>query len=213
MNQKILKRTSVAQTSNWAIFPQQKIFPIRRFSISEYHKIGENGILKDEHVELIEGVIIEMSPKGTKHSAIVSKLSTPFYELVLQDKVLLRVQDPVVLSNDTEPEPDLALVKPPVDAYMEQHPHSDDVWLLIEVSDTTLERDREIKLPIYAVSCIPEVWIVNLVEDIIEVYREPILLADGTGIYKIQMSFVEGDEVSPQAFPDTKIAIGEILMH
>lgn len=206
-------KKSVDQISNLAIFPQQKIFPIRRLSVDEYHKIGENGILKDdERVELIDGVIVEMSPKGTKHSAVVSKLSAPFYELVLQDKVLLRVQDPVVLTDDTEPEPDLALVKPRTDAYMEKHPHSDDVWLLIEVADTSLEKDREIKLRIYAASGIPEVWVVNLVENIIEVYREPLLLPDGTAGYRTRTNFVKGDRISPQAFLDKMIAVSEIIV-
>lgn len=208
MSQAALQKSSAYFT----IDSLEKIVPLRRLTVSEYHRMGEDQILKDdEHVELIEGMIIKMSPKGTKHSAVVSKLSTPFYELVLQNKVLLRVQDSVVLTDNSEPEPDLAIVKPRVDVYMDRHPHPDDVQLLIEVSDTTLEKDRKIKLPIYAASGIPEVWIVNLVEKIVEVYRKPILLEDGTAKYEIGMNFIKGEKIFPQVFPDKIIAVSDIL--
>lgn len=155
-------------------------FPVRRISVTEYHKMGEIGIFGEyERVELIEGVIRKMGPKGTRHTTSVSNL-TNLLPLLLEGEALIRVQDPIVLNDDTEPEPDVAVIKPRGDAYTEAHPHPDDVLLLIEVADTSLEYDREIKLPRYAVSGIPEVWIVNLVENIVEVYCNP-FVASGMG--------------------------------
>lgn len=196
------------------IFSLEKdVFSLRRLSVSEYHRMSENDILKeDEQVELIEGIITKMSPKGTKHSAVISRLSVKFYEPVLQNKVILRVQDSIVLNDMTEPEPDIAVVKFRDDYYSKEHPHPNDVLLLIEVADTSLERDREVKLPLYAASGIPEVWIVNLVEKVIEVYRESFLLPDGTYRYRIQENFTEGDEISPQAFPEEKISVDSIIV-
>jgi len=138
MSQEVFKETKEKEIQ---IFSLKNTLPLRRLSVSEYHRMGEEGILKeDEHVELIDGALKEMSPKGTLHSAVVGKLSAPFYELVIQNKVLLRVQDPVVLTDNTEPEPDLALVKPREDAYMEMHPRPDDVLLLIEVAETSPDK-------------------------------------------------------------------------
>jgi len=188
--------------------------PIRRFSVSEYQMMGEKGILSDdEHIELIDGVIIQMSVEGTKHSFIITKIAKHFYELVIAGKALLRVQNPIVLNDDTEPEPDLALVKPREDAYyLETHPCPNDILLLIEVADTSLEYDKEIKLSRYASSKIKEVWIINLADNIIEVYREPLLLANGTLGYQKRADFVKGNTLTPQAIPTLEIAVDDMLV-
>ena len=188
--------------------------PVRRLRVSEYHKMGEEGILsEDERIELIEGVIIQMSPKGSRHSAVTSQMVATFYEqLVIERKAMLRVQEPIILTDDTEPEPDLALVKIREGTYAEAHPRPDDVLLLIEVADTSLEHDKDIKLPRYAASGIEEVWIVNLVDNIIEVYREPLVLADGTAGYRTRRDFVKGDTLTPQAVPSLEIAIDDVLL-
>ena len=187
--------------------------PVRRFSVSEYQKMGETGILsEDEHIELIDGVIIQMSPKGSRHSAVLRQLAFQFYQLVIERKALLSVQDPVVLDDEAEPEPDLALVKIREDAYSESHPRPDDVLLLVEVSDTTLRYDKEVKLPHYAASGILEVWIVNLVDNIIEVYTEPILLANETAGYKRRNDFAKGDTLKPQAMTTLEITVDDVLI-
>jgi len=173
--------------------------------------MGEIGILgEDERLELIDGVIREMSPKGTRHTSSVLKL-TNLLPRLLAGEAFVRIQDPVVLNDNTEPEPDVAVVKHRDDAYVEAHPCPEDVLLLIEVADTSLEYDRGIKLSSYASSAIPEVWIVNLVENIIEVYSEP-FVASGIGRYRIRIDFVEGDTLTPQAFPGQKIAVSDILV-
>ena len=144
------------------------------------------------------------------HATSVSKL-TNLLPLLLEGKAWIRVQDPIVLDDLTEPEPDVVVVKLRDDAYSKKHPCPDDVLLLIEVAETSLESDREIKLPLYAASGIPEVWIVNLIEKSIEVYREPFLLPDGTGRYRTRMNFFEGDKIFPQAFPDKMLMVSEIV--
>lgn len=207
MNQTAFTKEFLLQSSKYSL-------PVRRFSVSEYHRMGEEGILsEDEHIELIDGVIIQMSTEGTRHSAIMSNIAAQFYELVIEGKALLRVQNPIVLNDETEPEPDLALVKPREDAYyLETHPRPDDVLLLIEVADTSLEYDKEIKLPRYAASKIEEVWIINLVDNIIEVYREPIVLADGTAGYRTRIYFVKEDTLTPKAIPSIKIVVDDVLV-
>jgi len=202
------------RAKEFALQPLKFPLPIRRLKVSEYHRMGEAGILsEDERIELIDGVIIQMNPKGTKHSVVTRKMVASFYELDVEGKALLCVQDPIILNDDTEPEPDLALVKPHEDAYyLETHPRPDDVLLLIEVADTTLESDKEIKLPRYAASKIEEVWIVNLVDNIIEVYREPVILADGRAGYLARTDFVKGDMLTPKAFPSLEISVDDVLV-
>jgi Uma2 family endonuclease len=207
MNRTVFAKEFLLQSLKYSL-------PIRHFSVSEYQKMGEKGILsEDEHIELIDGVIIQMSTEGTRHSVVISKMAVQFYELVIAGKALLRVQNPIVLNGEAEPEPDLALVKPREDVYyLETHPRPDDVLFLIEVADTSLEHDKEIKLPRYAASKIEEVWIVNLVDNIIEVYREPLILANGTAGYRTRANFVKGDTLTPQAVPSLKIAVDDVLV-
>ncbi|MBI1923148.1 Uma2 family endonuclease [Candidatus Poribacteria bacterium] len=191
----------------------KKALPLRRFTVSEYHRMIEVSILtEDERVELMDGVILKMNPKRTRHSVVTSQIAKPFYPLVLNGKAVVRVQDPIMLNDDTEPEPDVVVVKPREDAYLSAHPSPSDVFLVIEVSDTTLAFDTEIKLPRYAASGIPEVWIVNLVDDRIEVYRDPIKLPDGTSIYRVRTNVVKGETLAPQAFSSLKIAVDEVLI-
>jgi len=207
MNQTDFTKELILQSSKYSL-------PVRRFSVSEYQKMGEAGILsEDEHIELIDGVIIQMSTEGTRHSVIITKIAMQFYGLVTEGKVLLRVQHPILLNDEREPEPDLALVKTREDAYyLETHPRPDDVLLLIEVADTSLEYDKEIKLSRYADSKIEEVWIVNLVDSIIEVYREPLVLSNRTAGYRIRTDFAKGDTILPQAAPSLEIAVDDVLI-
>ncbi|MBM3237782.1 Uma2 family endonuclease [Candidatus Poribacteria bacterium] len=209
-----MTQTAFTKTKELLFQDLKYSLPFRRFSVSEYHKMGEDGILsEDEHIELIDGVIIQMSTEGTRHSVIMSNIAAQFYELVIEGRALLRVRNPIVLNDDTEPEPDLALVKTRDRAYyLETHPHPEDVLLLIEVADTSLEYDKEIKLLRYAASKIEEVWIVNLVDNIIEVYREPFVLADETAGYRTRIYFLKGDMLSPKSIPALKIAVDDVLV-
>jgi len=209
-----MNQTDFTEAKGTLLQPLIYSLPVRRLNVAEYHRMAEVGILsEDEHIELIDGVIMQMSVEGTKHSAIISKMAVPFYESVIEGKTLLRVRNPIVLNDETEPEPDLALVKTRERAYyLETHPRPDDVLLLIEVADTTLVSDKKIKLPRYAASKIEEVWIVNLVDNIIEVYREPIQLANGTAGYLTRTEFVKGDTLIPKALPSLEIAVDDVLV-
>ncbi|MCZ6679573.1 MAG: Uma2 family endonuclease [Candidatus Poribacteria bacterium] len=191
-----------------AAFP---LHQIRRLSVKEYHWMGEVGILRpDERVELIDGVIRKMSPKGSRHTACVRKL-TNLLPLLLQGRALVSVQDPIVLDDNTEPEPDVALVRPRDDAYARAHPRPGDVLLVIEVADTSLEDDRTVKLPRYAESGIPEVWLIDVADDVLAVYRQPISQPDDRAEYRLHTDYSIGDVISPLAFPDIELSVAAIL--
>ncbi|CAN1213382.1 Uma2 family endonuclease [Tumidithrix helvetica PCC 7403] len=174
--------------------------PIRhRFTVEEYHKMGEAQILR-ERTELLDGEILEMSPIGLLHAACVSYLVRLFV-LRLPSMADVRSQNPIILGDLSEPQPDLAIVKYRDDFYKGGHPIPQDILLLIEVSDTTLKFDREVKIPLYAVSKIPEVWIVNLPDRNIEVYRDPVAQSYTTiqqyqGGESLSISTLEGIVVS-----------------
>lgn len=178
----------------------------RKFTVEEYYKMAEMGILKaGDRVELIRGEIVEMSPIGTRHAACVSRL-TRLLTIRLGNRATASPQNPVRLDNDSEPQPDVALLQPREDFYEEQHPQPADIFLLIEVADTTVESDRSIKIPLYAENNIAEVWLVNLPENCLEVYRQP----TATG-YQSVGNFYRGDRLSLQAFPDVSLSVDEVL--
>ncbi|HEU0079512.1 MAG TPA: Uma2 family endonuclease [Longimicrobiaceae bacterium] len=133
-----------------------------RFSTEDYRRLAEVGILsEDDHVELIEGEIIEMSPKGSRHSGTLKRLVAYFSER-LGKAVVLSVQDPLDLGDGTQPEPDFMLLRRRPDFYTEAHPKPADVLLLIEVADTSLAIDRTRKADLYAAAGIPEYWVVDI---------------------------------------------------
>jgi Uma2 family endonuclease len=181
---------------------------LHRFSVKDYYRLAETGVLPpDARVELLDGRIIDMSPIGPLHGGVVKRLTRVFTRFP-QGRWLLAVQDPVRLEDHSEPQPDLMLLKPAADDYISRHPVPEDVFLLIEVSDSTLETDREDKLPIYGRAGIAEVWIVNLAEGALEVYREPHF----TG-YANNQILHEGDFISPALFPDAIIEVAKLLQH
>lgn len=178
----------------------------RRFTVEEYRKMAETGILAEgDRVELIEGEIVEMSPIGRRHAAHVRRLIRLFSRRV-GERAILDVQDPVELSDRSEPLPDIALLQPREDFYESGHPQPEDIFLLVEVADTTVESDRKIKVPLYASTNISEVWLVDIDEQAVEVYREP-----SPNGYKNLQKFQRGQNISLQAFPDILITVDEIL--
>jgi Uma2 family endonuclease len=177
-----------------------------RFSVTDYHRMAETGVLRpDARVELLDGKIIDMSPIGPFHGGLVKRLSRIF-NLAAKGRWIVSIQDPVRLNDHSEPEPDVMLLKPAADDYTSRHPQPEDVFLLIEVSDTTLEYDRGEKLPAYGRAGVAEVWIVNLNEATIEVYREPHFTGYGS-----KTVLRAGDQAAPQVFPDASVNAGELL--
>jgi len=159
----------------------------------------------DARMELIEGEIIEMAPIGPSHASCVRNL----IELFSTQKgkaALLDVQNPVVLGDASEPEPDLTLLRLVSDFYRERHPTADDIFLLVEVSDTTVKADREEKMPIYAKNGIVECWLVDLNEFQVEVYLNP--TANG---YAKKRIFNSGETLIPSQLPHIKIPVSNIL--
>ncbi len=145
----------------------------RRFSVEEYHQLAEAGILcAEDKVELINGEIIEMSPIGPKHAGNLDRLAQ-ILTLLFQGAAIIRVQSPVQLGFDSEPEPDLSVLKPRNDFYTTAHPQPDDILLIAEFSDSSLNYDQNVKLPLYASHGISEVWIIDLQEDRILVFQNP----------------------------------------
>jgi Uma2 family endonuclease len=145
----------------------------RRFTVDEYHRMAETGILgENDRVELLDGEIVEMTPIGPGHAGCVDDLVRLFYR-VAGEAVILGVQRPLAVGTHWEPQPDVAVLKPRPQGYRRVHPRPSDVVLLIEVADSSLEFDRAVKLPLYARAGIAEVWLVNLRATQIEVYRAP----------------------------------------
>ena len=178
----------------------------RLFTVKEYNRMVEVGILtKYDRVELIRGEIVEISPIGRRHASCVARLIELFL-VRLPQMVIVWPQNPVELDDTSEPQPDVTLLQRRTDFYASGHPQPPDILLLIEVSDTTVETDRDVKIPLYAEQGIVEVWLVNINEQCVEVYREP----TPTGYQNVQ-KFYRGQTLSIQAFPDINITLDKVL--
>ncbi|HEX7050479.1 MAG TPA: Uma2 family endonuclease [Longimicrobiales bacterium] len=181
--------------------------PTRRcFTVDEYYRMTEVGILgADERVELIEGEIVEMASIGSRHAACVNRFTRIFVRGV-GEAALVAIQNPVRLSDLSEPVPDVAVLRPRPDDYAEAHPGPSDVLLLVEVADSTVSYDRDRKAPLYAVAGIAEYWLVDVVAAAVEVYRRP-----SAGGYEEVDTYREGDTLRPIAFPELAVPVVEVL--
>lgn len=182
--------------------------PLERYPITTdlYHQMIAQGILtEDDKIELLEGELIKMSAVGPRHAACVERLSD-YLKDELGKAVAIRHQNPVELNIYSEPEPDLAIIKRRKDYYIDAHPQPHDVLLLVEVADSTLKKDRGVKLSAYAKAGIGEYWIVNLVDDLIEVYTNP----SGNSYQNVRL--VRRDEtLAIQALPAITLRSDEVL--
>jgi len=177
-----------------------------RFTVDEYYKMIELGMLKDyEKADIIGGELIQKMPIGDKHAAVVDVLNRFFVKNV-SDNIRVRIQNPVRLSDFDEPEPDIALAD--LTKYDgRRHPRPAEILLVVEVSDSTLKYDRDTKLALYAEAEIPEVWIVNLPNDIIEIHQKP-----SSGIYQLTKIFKRGETIESETLPNLHLAVDEILL-
>lgn len=177
-----------------------------RFTADEYERMGEAGILsEDDRVELIDGEVVQMAPIGIRHAACVDRL-TMLLSRAAPEGVIVRVQNPVRVGEHSEPQPDIALLKPRIDSYTEGHPTSGDILLLVEVADTTLLEDRRVKMPLYGRSGLSEVWLVNLPEDKIEVYSNPL-----NGVYQRVELAGRGQSLAVPGLPNVSLSVQSIL--
>jgi len=176
------------------------------FTVEEYYRMAEAGILDpDTRLELLEGEIVEMSPVGVRHVMCVNRANMLFARQ-LGDQAIVSVQNPVQLSEYTEPQPDIVLLRPREDFYGEKKISWEDALLVIEVSDTTIRRDRDVKLPLYAKAGVSELWIEDLRRNTIFVYRDP-----GPKTYATRLTFQRGDSLSIQAFPRVVFKVSDLI--
>lgn len=176
-----------------------------KFSVEDYHRMIEAGVLALRQVELVDGLIVEMPPEGTEHSYYGQTLADSF-RLSLSGRALVRENKPITLST-SEPEPDIVIVRLPASAYLSHHPYSDDIFLLVEISKSTLAFDASVKRKTYAREGIQDYWIVDVVNKQLRVYRCP-----SDGDYQ-QITTLNGDSfISPLAFPDLAIAVKQIFL-
>jgi Uma2 family endonuclease len=167
-----------------------------RFRVEEFERAFQ-GV---PHVELLRGEVYQMSPIGPKHLHAVMRSWTHRLQGGFEVRPWWRSSPPCASSEDSEPEPDLLVLKPPLERYQDRLPTPEDVLLLVEVADTSLEFDREAKLPLYAEAGIPEVWLVNLKENLLEVYRDP-----RGGRYREIRLLSPEEEVSPTLLPEVSL--------
>jgi Uma2 family endonuclease len=181
-------------------------FPHRKFTVAEYHSLADKGVFgRQERIELWDGEFISMSPIGTRHAGIVDQLAE-YLRNFLEGKVIVRVQNPLVLDDFTEPEPDLTILHRREDFYKGSNVTAADVFLVIEVADTSLRYDREIKLPGYAAAGIQEAWLVDLQNDRVEIFTDP----SPTG-YRLVRILSRGDTAASSVFPEVQIAVSDLI--
>lgn len=179
-----------------------------RFTVEKYHEMIDAGVLgPEDNLELIEGELVKMAAVGTGHIACVNRLNY-FLTKHLNDRAIISVQNPVRLSIHSEPEPDIALLHFRSDFYVNELAQKDDIYLLIEVAQTSRHYDQRVKVPLYAKANIPEVWLVDLDREHVEVYRRPNPEAEQ---YEQLITYRRGETISPAAFDDVQITITDIL--
>jgi Uma2 family endonuclease len=177
-----------------------------KLSVEDYHKLGQVGILtEDSRVELIEGELIDMAPIGGAHMGLVNRLTRLLVPAV-GDLGVVSIQNPITLPPDSEPQPDVAILKPGADSAGSTVPRADEVFLLIEAADTTLAYDRNTKLKLYAKAGVAETWIVNVPSKCVEVHREP---TPNGYLRKLEVGL--GDSVSPLSLPIVELRVANIF--
>ncbi|MGD1700408.1 Uma2 family endonuclease [Dapis sp. BLCC M229] len=178
----------------------------RQFTVKEYHQMAKVGILKeDDRVELIAGEIVKMAPIGIPHAGFVRRLNGIFNQL-LSGKAIVDIQNPIDLNDESEPQPDLTLLRWRDDYYAGKHPQPEDIFLLVEVADSTIKYDRGVKIPLYAENGISEVWLIDINQELVEVYWEIV----GNN-YQQQQQFFRGGRLIIQTFDDVSLTVDQIL--
>ncbi|MCT7956051.1 Uma2 family endonuclease [Laspinema palackyanum] len=183
----------------------------KRFTIQEYHRLTELGFFQEgDRVELIQGKILQMAAKGTAHTTVTKRLLRALGQR-LGERATLQIQDPLFLAPNSEPEPDIALVKNRADDYFSGHPTPEDVILVIEIADSSLRYDREVKLPLYAKSGIADYWIFNLVNNTLECYSEPYQDNRESFGYRQRRIVLPNEQVPLPSFSDILLDLVEIF--
>lgn len=182
--------------------------------VSDYHQMIESGILTPNcPVELLEGRIIRMSPQRPFHASSVHRTNKYLSKLLgvggaspQEIRAEVRIQSPITLGDDSEPEPDIAVVATDINEYADRHPAPKDIYLLIEVADTTLTKDRQLKSRIYAKNLVSEYWILDLQNRQVYIYRSPV-----GDRYQIELVLKDKENTAIQAFPDISIMLDALF--
>jgi Uma2 family endonuclease len=179
----------------------------RRFTVDEYQRMGQTGILPGtDRVELIDGEVLAMTPIGPRHNATVDR-ATRFFVTQAADAAIVRVQGAVRLDLYSEPEPDVVLLRPREDFYASAHPGPADILLVIEVAESSIEQDRDVKAPLYARARIVEYWLVDLNEDVITVYRSP-----RDGVYRVVHRVSRADTLTPLMLSACEVPVASLIV-
>jgi len=180
---------------------------VRRWTRSEYYRMGELGFFNGQRVELVDGEVIVMSPMGAGHATAITKVTRALL-YAFGEGFVIRIQLPLAIEPESEPEPDVAVVIGSPDDYIDEHPST--AVLVVEVADTSLAYDRTDKAKVYARAGIPEYWIVNLLDRQLEVYREPQVLETQHCYAEVQI-LKANEFVSPLSKPEVKISVADLL--
>ena len=178
----------------------------RRFTVDDYHRMGETGILSPtDRVELIDGEIVTKMTIGPRHAASVDRATRALVTRV-DTSAIVRVQGSVRLDLFNEPEPDIVLLRPRADFYASAHPGPADVLLIVEIAESSIDYDRDIKTRVYAKAGVPEYWLVDLNDDVVHVHADP-----SNGIYRTLASCRRGPSIAPRALPSCAISTLDLI--
>jgi Uma2 family endonuclease len=178
----------------------------KRFTADEYQRMGQVGILsEDDRVELIDGEVVAMTPIGARHCACVDGVTRAMV-IGAGDRAIVRVQGSVRLHLYTEAEPDLVLLRPRVDFYASRHPGPADILLIVEIAESSIDYDRDVKARIYAESGVPEYWLADLNANLVSCYSAP-----HEGTYRSLQQYHGGQTITPQLLPQCPVAVDLLL--
>lgn len=183
----------------------------KKFTIAEYHQLVDLGFFtEDEKIELIRGEIINMAPKRTPHSVCNSLLLGQLFRS-LHNRANVRGQEPITLPSDSEPEPDVVVAKLKADNYLSAHPVAENIILVVEIADSTLKYDREVKIPLYAEAGINDYWIFNLVDKCLEVYTKPFSRQNGNFNYQTRNIILADGTIEIPGFSDVVLELATVF--
>ncbi len=184
---------------------------VKSFTLEEYHQLTKIGFFKeDDHIQLINGELIEMAAKGTIHETCLRKLWKEL-PIVIGNRATLQSQAPITIPPKSEPEPDFAIIKNRDDDYLSSHPQGTDILLVIEVADSSIDYDQTVKIPLYAKAGIADYWIFNLLDNCLECYSEPYQNQQGKFGYSSKRIFLPPQVISLPCFPDLQLNLSKVF--
>lgn len=184
----------------------------KKFTINTYQKLVETDFFQPtERIELIKGEIIEMAAKGTAHETCLRKLLKQLFT-VIGEQAIIQCQSPILIPPDSQPEPDIALLKNRDDYYSLNHPQPEDIFLVVEIADSSISYDQQIKLPLYASVGIEQYWIFNLLDNWLEIYEQPIQVGKDKFNYATRKIILPNQQINISCLTDVYLDLSKIIM-